>query len=117
MKITNIICAFLFLLFAVVQYNDPDPWTWIAAYIYVALLFVLQLKGILNKKMLLPSLIIFGVWGLTFIPDFMAWLQMGAPNIAGEMKTEEPHIELVREFGGLLICLAGMAFLWRQQKK
>ena len=35
---------------------------------------------------------------------------MGTPNIASEMKTEEPHIELVREFLGLFICVGVLIF-------
>jgi len=117
MKITNSILAFLFLTFAVVQYNDPDPWLWIAAYLFVALLFVLQIFQRLVRPLLLISIIAFALWGMTFIPDFMDWIDKGAPSIASEMKATEPHIELVREFGGLLICLVGLLFLLFQQKK
>jgi len=35
MKIFFATLASLFLLFAVVQYNDPDPWLWIAIYLVV----------------------------------------------------------------------------------
>ena len=65
----------------------------------------------------LISIIIFAILGITFIPDFIDWIDKGAPSIASEMKATEPHIELVREFGGLLICLAALLFLLFQQKK
>jgi len=30
MKILNAILAILFIVFAIVQLNDPDPWIWVA---------------------------------------------------------------------------------------
>lgn len=36
MKVINIILTLLFILFAVVQLNDPDPWLWVAIYGLVA---------------------------------------------------------------------------------
>lgn len=117
MKIANLILTGLFLLFAVVQYNDPDPWVWIAAYLSVALLFILHSAGKLPRVFLLISFLLFTVWGLTYIPDFINWLNMGAPSVTGQMKATEPHIELVREFGGLVICLAGIGFLLWQKRK
>ena len=117
MKIINSILSLLFLSFAAVQYNDPDPWLWIIAYVFIAALFVLQVIGKLPRPLLLISIVFFGIWGISFVPDFMNWIDKGAPSIASEMKATEPHIELVREFGGLLICLAGLLFLLFQQKK
>ncbi len=117
MKIVNSILSFLFITFAVVQYNDPDPWLWIVAYLFVAVQFVLQIFQKLPRPLLLISIILFAILGMTFIPDFIDWIEKGAPSIASEMKATEPHIELVREFGGLLICLAGLLFLLFQQKK
>ena len=117
MKIANSILSLLFITFAVVQYNDPDPWLWIVAYIFVAVQFTLQIFQKLPRPLLLISIILFAILGMTFIPDFIDWIEKGAPSIASEMKATEPHIELVREFGGLLICLAGLLFLLSQQKK
>ena len=36
MKVINIILTLLFILFAAVQLNDPDPWLWVAIYGLVA---------------------------------------------------------------------------------
>lgn len=117
MKIANSILAVLFIVFAGVQYNDPDPWLWIIAYSLLALLFILQIFQGLTRPLVLGLLIIFSIWGLTFVPDFINWLQNGAPNIAAEMKATEPHIELVREFLGLVICLGALLFLLRQTRR
>jgi len=115
MKVINSICALLFVIFAVVQYNDPDPWLWIIAYLFVALLFVLQIFDKLPRPLLLGGLMLFSLWGISFVPDFIDWINMGAPSIANKMKATEPHTELVREFGGLVICLAGMILLLRRK--
>ena len=36
MKLFNYLFVLIFILFAAVQYNDPDPYLWIPIYIYVA---------------------------------------------------------------------------------
>jgi hypothetical protein len=47
----------------------------------------------------------------------LEWARMGFPTITGSMKAEEPHIEVVREFLGLLIAvlaLSGLALTTRR---
>jgi hypothetical protein len=38
MKIFNIFFCIVFILFAAVQYNDPDPYVWMPIYLYAAVL-------------------------------------------------------------------------------
>ena len=38
MKKLNIIFAVVFALFAILQYNDPDPYLWIPIYGYAAII-------------------------------------------------------------------------------
>src|SRR3954470_23856679 len=38
MKIFNIFFCFCFIVFAALQYNDPDPYVWIPIYMYTAVL-------------------------------------------------------------------------------
>lgn len=117
MKITNLILSVLFVVFTVVQYNDPDPLSWMVAYGFMALLFGFAAAQKTNKKILVGTFLLFVIWSIIFIPDFIFWLKNGSPSIASEMKTDEPHIELVREFLGLIICLGGLTFLLWQNKK
>ncbi|MEY4919290.1 MAG: hypothetical protein RLZZ431_472, partial [Bacteroidota bacterium] len=42
MKFFNIFFCIVFILFAVVQYNDPDPFLWVPIYLYPALLCFLK---------------------------------------------------------------------------
>jgi hypothetical protein len=105
MKATHTIIGILFALFALVQCNDPDFYIWIPAYGLISFLAFSKVFGRSNRKLAFFAAIVFGIWCLTYLPALIDWIQMGMPNIAGSMKAEEPHIELVREFGGLLICM------------
>lgn len=114
MKIAFWVLAVIFTLFALVQYNDPDPLIWAALYGGVAVHFILAALGRLNRMVLSLWLGASAGWMLTLAPAFFAWLGMGLPNIAGSMKAEEPHIELTREFLGLLVVALSCGWLlWK----
>ena len=51
------------------------------------------------------------------LPDFIDWIQNGAESITQSMKAEKPHIELTREFLGLLICALALGFHYRKAPK
>jgi hypothetical protein len=110
MKAFNLILALIFALFAAVQLNDPDPWGWVALYGWVAAVSVLAALGRRYPWQiylgLAASIAGIAVW----TPDFIGWIRTGMPTIAGSMKAEAPHIELAREFLGLL--LAALVFSW-----
>jgi hypothetical protein len=38
MKTVNLILSILFVIFAALQYNDPDPFIWIPIYLFAAFL-------------------------------------------------------------------------------
>jgi hypothetical protein len=110
MKFFNIFFSVVFTLFAVVQYNDPDPYLWVPIYLYPALLCFLKF---IQKP--IPSLaywagfLVFGVYAFYKMFDtngIIDWVQFhNASNIASSMKAEKPWIEESREFFGLLIIL------------
>jgi hypothetical protein len=56
MKIFNVVFCILFILFAAVQYNDPDPYIWIPIYLYAAVLCWLAFR---NKYF--PSAYLLGI--------------------------------------------------------
>ncbi|MCW5899659.1 MAG: transmembrane 220 family protein [Flavobacteriales bacterium] len=111
MRNLYIFLALLFAAFAALQYNDPDPLIWIPAYGVVALFFVLAARGRLPRWPPIAWAVLLGVWMLTMVPGFIEWVRMGTPTITGSMKAEEPHIELVREFLGLLVAVLALVFL------
>ncbi len=117
MKIANIIIAILFIVFAVVQFNDPDPLKWVGLYAFVGVLALFAAFGWFRRWVILAGMAIFIIEFIRLIPDFMDWLNMGAPTITGSMKATEPHIELTREFLGIFICIVALGFLYWQSVK
>lgn len=120
MKFLHLAVAALFTLCAYWQLNDPDWNRWVAAYGVVVFVAVRYFFGGLRPVVaLLPLVVLFG-WWCTYVPEFFTWLNDGMPTITGSMKAEAPHIELTREFFGLLICwaaLAGYAWgSWRRRR-
>lgn len=121
MKYFHLAVAAFFALCAYWQFNDPDWNRWVAAYGVVAFVAIRYLSGGLRFIVpLLPAVVLFG-WWCTYVPVFTRWLGDGMPTITGSMKAEAPHIELMREFVGLLICwgaLGGYAWAaWRKQRR
>ena len=109
MKIINIIFCVIFIIFAGLQYNDPDPYVWIPIYLYAAILCALAAK---NKFYPLAYWIGIVVYGLYAAYEFFGkdgvldWVQKhNAENIATTMKAETPWIEETREFFGLVILI------------
>lgn len=113
----HIIVTILFVLFGIVQYNDPDGWKWIILYLIVGGIVGFGTVGKRDKTVILAIMGLVGIWFLTLIPDFIYWVQMGMPTIVETMKVEAPHIELTREFLGLGICLAALWWQYRLVKK
>lgn len=113
MKIVNAILTILFLLFAAVQLNDPDPWLWVALYSYVAIISALAFFKNYNKYAILIGITVSGIWLINLLPDFITWIQGGAESIVDSMKAEKPHIELTREFLGLILVILVLAFQYR----
>ncbi|MEY4709682.1 MAG: hypothetical protein RLZZ512_771 [Bacteroidota bacterium] len=96
--ITNILLGILFLLFASVQFNDPDPFIWIFTYTLTALLCF----GYLNAHFSSRYLWIYLFTAVTL--SIGSYLQFPPQweGFGNEMKTI--NNELARESMGLLIC-------------
>ena len=113
MKAFNFFLAILFISFAVLQLNDPDPILWVVLYGLVALVSLMAAFGKYQKLLISLGLLACIIWMLTLIPDVIDWVQKGMPSIAEEMQASSPHIEFTREFLGLLISGAVLFYHFR----
>ena len=109
MKVFNIVCCLLFIVFAALQYNDPDPWLWIAIYGYTAFLCFQAARGKYFPRAYLLGMIVYSGYAVYKIFDqngLLDWIRLHeAESIAATMKAERPWIEESREFFGLLILI------------
>jgi Transmembrane family 220, helix len=114
MKIFNIVLTVLFVVFAAVQYNDPDPYLWGPLYLFPAVICGFAATGQYNKWAILVGLLPITLYMISYIPDFIDWIKMGMPSIVETMKAEKSYVELTREFGGLVICV--VVLVWQYFK-
>ena len=117
MKITNGVLAVLFIIFALLQLNDPDPWLWVAIYGAIGILCGATALGRYAPKIILGGILltIFGIgW---YIPHLMDWLENGMNSITTSMKADTPYVELVRESLGLVLVLVTLIWLYWSGKR
>jgi hypothetical protein len=109
MKWFNLFFSIVFVLFAALQYNDPDPYLWIPIYFYPAVLCWLAFRNRFYMAALWLGIAIFGGYAiyLFFVEDgVLDWIQKhNEENIAGSMQATKPWIEYTREFFGLAIII------------
>ena len=109
MKIFNLFFSIFFVLFAALQYNDPDPYVWIPIYMYAAVLCWLAFRGKYFPGAYLIGIVVYAIYaGYKFFDDNGVWdwiTKHRAENIAGSMKATQPWIEESREFFGLIILI------------
>ncbi|HLT72047.1 MAG TPA: transmembrane 220 family protein [Cyclobacteriaceae bacterium] len=108
MRITNLILAVMFIIFAFVQVNDPDPLIWITIYGLMAASCVMAAFDYYLPKVLIGMAVILGAYAVFYFPGLREWLQHDHKeklfdNLA---KMEFSYIEESREFLGLIICVA-----------
>lgn len=119
MKILFSALTLIFVLFAALQYNDPDPIIWILYYLGVS---VITGAAAIGKylKWLVMVIIVVSVVGLVYYsPSVYDWaINHNAENIAQHMKADKIYIEETREFFGLIISLAAAALVfWKGKEK
>ena len=114
MKILPIVVAVFFVIFAIAQLNDSDPYLWVAIYSWVAVCFVLLAFGRLIRPLVVGGIVVCSIYFLYLLPDFIDWIKMGMPSITATMQAETPHVELVREFLGLGLCISAFVYLLRR---
>ena len=99
MRIFAIVMAVIFVIFAVLQYNDPDPYVWIPIYLYAALLSILFYRGQVPAWLLWVSAAVFLAGAIYMWPEH--W-----QGVALEQGMKTMDIEHGRESLGLGLCVA-----------
>jgi Transmembrane family 220, helix len=109
MKVFNIVFCFIFVIFAGLQYNDPDPYVWMPIYGYAAVLCWLAFRGKYYPGACVAGIVIYLAYAVyLFFAKDGVWdwaTKHQAANIAGSMQAEKPWIEETREFFGLVIVM------------
>lgn len=112
----NWILFVIFLLFAFVQLNDPDPVIWFVTYFIVALIALLSNYIRIPKLyyyLAVAGLVIFALFHVNY---FLEWIRAGnKEELFGEMVYDKPYIEGTREFLGLVLALLAMMYLLKQK--
>ena len=109
-RISSGIIALVFFVFAAVQYNDPDSFSWMFLYGYVAVMATLAVFGRYNLALLIPIIAIFALYFIYLTPHVLEWIASD-DSLVGGMSEDKMYIEQSREAFGLLIGLAALLFL------
>jgi hypothetical protein len=104
-KWISIIFGLLFILFAVFQYNDPDPGVWISIYLFAAFACFMALSPVVKPWFYLVAA------GIFLVAAFLQWPPVFEGFTLDEMGMKTVNIELARESGGLAICSLAMIVL------
>lgn len=97
----------MFLLFAFVQVNDPDPVIWILVYGAMAVYCVMAIFEFYPQRMLIATAAIYILYSLWSLPGVLEWLRSEnkATLFDDLAKMQHPYVEEAREFLGLMICV------------
>jgi len=117
MKYIHLVVSLLFLLFGILQYNDPDFFIWIPIYLFVAFMAFASFKKLSFPTLSLVVVLMLGIWTATYLPAFIGWIKDGMPSVTQSMKAETPYVEHVREFGGLFISFIATLIYFIIHKK
>ena len=105
MKIFKIVFGVIFLIFAYLQFNDPDSGIWIGVYSFAAL------ACYMSWKELWPSWVFYLLGAGYLIAAILQWPPEFEGIFFGEAKMRSMNIELARESLGLGICTLVMVIL------
>ena len=104
-KIKNLILFILFVIFAVLQLNDPDGKLWFSIYFIVSLICLYNNFKPVPKSILILSIIALMSYSVFHFSLFIDYLNTeNKEEIFGEMVYDKPYLEGTREFIGLLLA-------------
>lgn len=110
MRIANGVMLVVFLCCIAVQYNDPDPVSWIFYYGVVAVFCILALRGIYTWVGGVVAVLYF-LGAAYYLPGW----NIETVLLLQEPKMYSPAVELARESFGLFLCgvwMLVLTFVW-----
>ena len=112
MRILNFVLAVMFLFFAFLQVNDPDPLIWIIIYGIMAVLAIFAMFGIYHPKVIIGILVLYVAYSFVYMHGVLTWLKLDnkAELFDDVAKMEQWYIEESREILGLWICILVLLF-------
>ena len=107
MKIVNLLLAVMFVVFAFVQINDPDPVVWILIYGSMAVICVLAAFRYYPRPVMFAMLVLFVAYSFVFLDGMKEWIAKDDKSVLFDdiAKMQHPYIEESREFLGLMISI------------
>jgi|TARA_B110000503_G_scaffold78663_2_gene120942 hypothetical protein len=110
-KIKNLILFILFVIFAILQLNDPDGKLWFSIYFIVSLICLYNTFKPVPKSILILSIIALMSYSAFHFSLFIDYLNTeNKEEIFGEMVYDKPYLEGTREFIGLLLAALGIMY-------
>ena len=119
MRILNFTLAVMFLVFAFVQVNDPDPVIWILIYGAMAVISIMAIFQFYPKKVIIGLLVVYVLYSFVYMPGVLEWLRQDNKVLLFDdlAKMQYPYVEQAREFLGLLICIIVLSFYTLRSRK
>jgi Transmembrane family 220, helix len=115
-RLIHFLLAIIFAFFAIVQYNDPDPFIWIVAYSIVA---AISLMGGFNRyfsPLIYSALLCFLCGALYLSPSVLEWYR-SSEELMQSMRPDKMFIEETRECLGLWIGVCALFFdVWSSRR-
>jgi len=116
-KTTNFILCIVFIIFALLQLNDPDGFLWFSIYLIVTLICLYNTFKVVPKYLLILSMIALLAYSAFHFSLFIDYLETeNKEEIFGEMVYNKPYLEGTREFIGLLIAAFGIIYQLKIRK-
>ncbi|MCZ6674430.1 MAG: transmembrane 220 family protein [Verrucomicrobia bacterium] len=112
MKRLNWLFCFLFLLSAVLQYNDPDPVVWMLRWGAAGIGCLLFGLGKLPKALPIAVGVIGLIWATVLLPRILETsVDIRWKEVFMQASMSNITVEWIREMGGLLIITTWMGVL------
>ena len=118
MRIINSLLALMFMAFAFVQVNDPDPILWIIIYGAMAAVSVMAIFEFYIPMLMWALAVGYLVYLIFLFPGVTDWWNSSDRSLLFDdiAKMQYPYIEEAREFLGLVICQLVLAlYLFRSR--